>query len=558
MSSSEEKKVKDVFEEIAEETKPLGVISPRGKGKSWALTSIIEIARLAGWHAIIFDTKGDDILLDTPAMGWQATVLSARTGGKVKPKGWNVEFTTFNFPYGLRKGIPLKYRLDPIAVKQIGFAHLSYMSEILTQTDVRLLTNAYLRAGGPLATVDDMLAYLFMRVKGKRMPSDALIAMMTCGFFADESPLEPENLFPRIEENKIDFVVIGPNWFKTNVRPLAYLATVMVMDSITDYLSESSIPQQIIWVFRELGVVGPRRAPRGAKWLFARSVESIIQQARQSFLSVTKPYWEAQAIGDVSPPVLENTPMYLIHPMALKSKGQRRRLEDYIPISEEIVSRVEPMHDPGPGCFFFLREDGTWEYIARFPPPKSLRVRELSRVRREEAKRVSKLVSKLLPQRDLEPVLRDAIAKMLNAMDMTQQYERIYAERFDMTVTVFSPKDISRVLADFLVALRYGVKYNDARPVLVTRRALSSWAFNISGRKTSVAMSFGPAKLEPKVNSKRPLLNSMGISIGKDSSGDLVFKVYPDKFLPAFDQLRNIILEKTKIPLSKLKIDESG
>ena len=520
----------ELLRDVAESSHVIGVIGERGLGKSWLATLLKEIARLAGdWHGITWDTKGDDPLLDTPADGWQARRLRALG---LEPRGWRVKFYTFNFPYGLRD-TPLKYELAPIALRMIGFGHLRMLSSVLSPADQRLLVDAYFDAGGPEATLADVIRKVLLK-KGSKV-SRTLLALLTSGFFADESPLEPENLLAEAEER--DFTVISTAYFESSSVALARFGLLVLLDAIKHYLRATQTTHRLIFTFRELGEVAPRSGAVGGAWHLAQHVVDFVRTARQTGFSVTRLFYEAQSVRDVPTALLANTHVLIIHPANLKQEDQMREVKRHWPIPEELRRRLAPMRVDQPGKFILLRKDGDWAILSNVPPPLSMRIREPRT--REEAIREAERCAKLLPRMDLSRPLQEALERMRWWLAQAQDIED---DQLLVDPTIINPSlRLTKGLATLLFALRRVLDGADGVQT-VSRRELSSWLYRTVGN-TNDARWLSPYLIGKSVERGRPILKAAGIRVGRTRDGDMAFAVDCRKFGAAWERRRDVVLE---------------
>jgi len=509
----------EVYIRIAQTSECTGALGIRGKGKSWVLTVLMEIAALSGWNFIVFDTKGDDLFLDQPATGWQAKVLEKKYG--LKPRGWDTVFYTFNFPYGLN-GVPVKFNLAPITFNMIGFGHLKKLGNLLTTTEKRLLVEAYLSNGGPYARLEDVIKYVVDRKKDK---AGLLLALLTSGFFADDSPLHPSNLLQIALKHH--FTVINTTFLDSSVEDLGYFGTLVTINALKNYLKTLSEPTRLAVAFREMGETTKRYGSEGPLWHLAREIESFIRIARQSTLVVTKLFWEAQDVKDVPHTILHNTEVLFVHPTTLLQESQYKELKAYFEIPSSLMRKVESIGDPGPGFFIMLTKSGDWLMLP-FPPPLSKRVREISGLSEKEIEEEMKHID--LPRMDIKPLLEEAITRY----KMWAKGDELILEPTDVAVEL----RLSKPTAALLYALRHAPVRRQGM-VAIPRRDLSSFMMKKFGE--SMAMLLGPAKLIPALRKSLPLLRAMHVNIGRGRDGDLVFGYPWEEYTRAYDQIEDVV-----------------
>ncbi len=145
--------------------------------------------------------------------------------------------------------------------------------------EARDLFDAYYSAGGPDARLDDMIEAL-TRKKGEKV-NPRLLALLTSGFFDDESPLEPDRLVRTIQRH--EFTVLSNAYFKPSVRDLGRFALNVVLDNLMGHLVQAIEDARIVVHFRELREVAPRVGAMGSTWHLRERIENFVTLLRFNF-----------------------------------------------------------------------------------------------------------------------------------------------------------------------------------------------------------------------------------------------------------------------------------
>lgn len=538
---SDRKSIVEALEEISLTSSHIGAVGLTGVGKTWLLQLLAELAVMTGdWTCIDLDTKGDDIFIDVPAKELQAEILKS---SGLKPQRWNALFGTFNYPYGLLN-VPLKYQLWSLTPKMIGPGHLELFRGFLSDRDLELFRNAYVSVGGRHATVEDLLSYMLTQ---KKKPSDFLLSLFASGFISNHSQIEPENLMDEVLRR--DFIVIGSNFFDSSLMDFSYVCQAITIAAAVDYLRTASISRKIIWLLREVGQYGYRArkaGPKRALLIMAWITEMLASMCRRTGFSVTRIFWEAQNLLDVSPRILENTKTIFIHPMNLKSKKQLGLLEKYIPVSEEIKRRIAPLKDPGPGRFFMIHIDGSWTYF-KYPPPLSYRSFEPADLSYKTLEEEARKYYAQLPVRNLEPLIREALVNLADIKEEVVEKPKLNFFK----PTVIPLKEIPQPIATLLLALYYYPE-DGTEELSIARRTLSSWSWKYGGIKAQKVLT--PVYLNKHIDRFKAFMRALGVSVGYDTRGDLVFRI-PDvqTFKSELDPIKDKLAKKCALDLKLLE-----
>jgi len=528
-----------ILEDVVNSTHVVGVVGERGVGKSWLLTLLSEIAAMSGtWHNIVYDTKGDDILRDQPAQGWQANVLKAMG---LEPRGWNVKYYTFNFPYGLSSP-PLKFHLAPIALKMIGFGHLKLLSSILNAMEQRLLIDALFSAGWENAKIEDVIKRIL--IKKKEKVSATLLALVTSGFFDNSSPLEAPNLLSEAEN--FDYTVINTSFFEASSINLARFGLLILLDNIKHYLRSIQSSHTLIFIFRELGEIAGRVGMVGTGWHLGQHVIEFVRTARQTGFSVTKVFYEAQSVVDVPPPLLSNTHVLFVHPVNLKQGKQLKEVKKYWEMPESFLRSVAALENARPGLFYVLRKDGSWD-ILNSPPPLSMMIREY--VDKREAEKEAELVENLLPKWDISELRDHAIRRMgfwrIQAAELSEEdvFQLMDPEELSRE---FRSVRVNKGMAVLLLAMwGHIVAHSNGEEFMqIRRKDLVHWLYqtwrkqnpDLPPHKTPSHL-IAPVNLKYYLRANKKLLTLAGIKWGKLANNDLAFVVNTRRFMALWEEL---------------------
>ncbi|MCD6348513.1 MAG: hypothetical protein J7L91_02695 [Candidatus Korarchaeota archaeon] len=345
---------------------------------------------MRGWHPLIIDVKGEDETLHLPAKGDQARSLRAHG---LEPRAWKVKYLTPNFPLGM-EAIPITFDLASLSMKMLSYGHFRSIEGFLSPSEARDLFDAYFRAGGPDAKLDDIMTYLLRR-RGDG-GSSRLLALMTSGLFSDDSILEPRNLVDVIANH--DFTIFSTAYFKPSSRDLARFVLSVVLDNLMSHLVQSVEDVRLVVHFRELREVAPRTGAMGSQWHLRNRIENFVTFLRQTKTALTRVFYEVQNVKSIPKTLLDNTQAVFVHPFNLKEEEQRKELGRYFPIPDSVVHAIAPLRKAVPGKWIFLSKSGYASWVTS-PPPLSLRIPEPRSP--EEAKRISQLINELVPRRRL-------------------------------------------------------------------------------------------------------------------------------------------------------------
>ena len=349
---------------------------------------------LKGWHPLIVDVKGEDETLHIPARGKQEQWLKAEN---LQPRGWKTEYFTFCFPYAM-ESVPMHFQLAPISVKMLSYGHFRSIGGFLSPMEVRHLFDAYLSAGGPDATLEEILS----RINLKKFVSPRVISLLTSGFLADSSPLEPARLTEITGKN--EFTVLSNAYFSPSSRDLGRFALNVVLDNLMGYLVQTIESSRIIVHFRELREIAPRAGAVGSQWHLKERVENFVTLLRQTRTALTRVFYEVQNAQSVPKTLLDNTQCVFVHPINLKQESQYKELKKYFDIPDKIMHVIGPMTNIKPGKWVFITKYGFADLV-NVPPPMSFRMPEPEV---EEAEELRTLYSKLVPRRKLTEELEEA------------------------------------------------------------------------------------------------------------------------------------------------------
>ncbi len=345
---------------------------------------------MKGWHPLIIDVKGEDETLHIPAKGDQARSLRAYG---LEPRSWKVKYLTPNFPLGM-EAIPITFDLASLSMRMLSYGHFRSIEGFLSPSEARDLFDAYFRAGGPDARLEDIITYL-LKKRGDS-GSSRLLALMTSGLFSDDSILEPNNLVEVVARH--DFTVFSTAYFKPSSRDLARFVLSVVLDNLMSHLVQSVEDVRLVVHFRELREVAPRTGAMGSQWHLRNRIENFVTFLRQTKTALTRVFYEVQNVKSIPKTLLDNTQAVFVHPFNLKEEEQRKELAKYFPIPDSVVHAIAPLKKVVPGKWIFLSKSGYASWVTS-PPPLSLRIPEPKSP--EEAKRISQMIVELVPRRKL-------------------------------------------------------------------------------------------------------------------------------------------------------------
>ena len=524
-----------VLSDIVASTHVVGVVGERGTGKSWLLTLLSEIAAMGDWHNIVWDTKGDDVLRDIAAQGWQARVLKA---AGLEPRGWKTKYYTFKFPYGLTN-VPFKFNLAPIALKMIGFGHLELLGSVLSASEQRLLVDAYFDAGGRDAKIEDVIKRILVKKKKEKL-SRTLLALVTCGFFDNTSPLEADNLLNEAEN--YDYTIVNTSFFEASSIGLARFGLLVLLDNIKHYLRSMQTSHMVIFTFRELGEIAGRVGMVGTGWHLAQHVVDFVRTARQTGLSVTKVFYEAQSVRDVPPPLLENTHVVFVHPTNMKQEKQLKEIKKYWPLSEDLLRSVAAIENDRPGFFYVLRKDGSWDLL-NAPPPLSMMIREY--LSKEEAEKEREMLDNLLPKMNIAELEREAITRMkfwlLQKIDKEETDIGFFDfEKFSRTFRM------TRTVAYILAGIRYNMPPNGGT-FMITRHDISAWVYKQWRMIHPTGLAL-PSRwttyrnVLASLGKRKKAFEEIGIRYAVSQDKKIIFIVDSERFMKAWEYYKNDVL----------------
>lgn len=510
---------------LAKRTACIGFIGIRGASKTWTAQRVLELLRGRGWHPLIVDVKGEDETLHLPAQGLQARKLRARG---VEPRGWDVEYLTFNFPLAM-EAVPTRFRLAPISIRMLSFGHFRTLGGFLSPSEARDLFDAYYSAGGPDAKLDDIIEAL-LRKRGEKV-SPRLLALLTSGFFADESPLEPNRLVEIIQRR--DFTVLSNAYFKPSARDLGRFALNVVLDNLMGHLVQSIEDARIIVHFRELREVAPRVGAMGSTWHLRERIENFVTLLRQTRTALTRVFYEVQNVQSVPKTLLDNTQAVFVHPMNLKEERQRKELAKYFPIPDSVIHAVAPMRRMIPGKWIFISKDGHAEIVTSLPP-QSLRMPEPRDP--EDAKRLSKMYRELVPRRELKEELKEARRKYRYWLARVKVLQRKGEDYDEMEVELPPPETmilnrIPQKLALFMKAFKLKAPLDGQETFAFDAGQPKDWARELWGAWAS--QQIAPSKLEYMMRNKRAKaqLRIAGFRFYRDTEGNLMGELDVKRFL---------------------------
>mgnify|MGYP000459833172 CR=1 FL=1 len=551
---SEAEEIRDI---LARETGCVGFVGIRGSGKGMADTFLLEnLTERYGWHPLILDVKGEDETLHVPAQGIQAELLRAEG---LSPRGFNTAYFTFNYPLAMFPP-PLHFELASISVRMLSIDHFRLLGSFLTPTEQRELFDAYYTAGGHGATMEDIMKALMAR-KGEKV-SPRLLAFLTSGFLADESPLEPATLLRIMERH--DFTVLSTAYFPPSARELSRFALYVVMDNLMSHLLSSVEETQLIIVVRELREVAPKSGAMGALWHLARQIETFVTLLRQTRFATSRLFYEVQNFRSVPDTIRENTRVLFVHPENLRDPSQLKEISKHFPIPER-VKRAIPGMKFKPGRFILLTRDGQYA-IVTFPPPRSFRIFEDPRHKKSQMK----IYTKLVTWRDLREDLNRARAEYLRWMTLAK------VGRIDLDVGVvlrpdmLDPSKLPKYVATALTAVAVFLARNSGliRPkITVRRKTLASTMVELfreradgplwsekggRGPLTTYEKSlilFSPSHVAKLVRRHPEALTMAGIFVASSEDGrDFVFEVDVRKFVTFWSVAGEEVWKRAEMP----------
>ncbi len=501
---------------LARETSCIGFIGIRGASKTWTAQLVLELLALRGWHPLVIDVKGEDETLHLPARGVQALSLRARG---LEPRGWDTEYLTFNFPLAM-DAVPTRFRLASLSIKMLSFGHFRSLGGFLSPSETRDLFDAYYSAGGPDAELDAIIEAL-LRKRGEKV-SPRLLALLTSGFLADESPLEPERLVEIVQRR--DFTVLSGAYFKPSVRDLGRFALNVVLDNLMGHLVQAIEDARMIVHFRELREVAPRVGAMGSTWHLRERIENFVTLLRQTRTALTRVFYEVQNVQSVPKTLLDNTQAVFIHPMNLKEERQRKELAKYFPISKAVIHTVVPMRRMIPGKWIFIAKSGHAELVT-FPPPMSLRMPEPKSS--EDAAGLSKLYAELVPRRKLKEEFEEARRRYRYWLARARLLQGENFDELDQLEIELPPPEtmildrIPQKLALFVEIFKLRAPLDGREVFSFSISQPAAWARQVWGPRAQMAIA--PSKVEQMLRSRknRIQLRVMGFRFWRDSEGNL-------------------------------------
>ncbi len=488
---------------------------------------MLELLAQRGWHPLVIDVKGEDETLHLPARGLQAKRLRARG---LEPRGWDVDYLTFNFPLAM-EAVPTRFRLAPLSIRMLSFGHFRTLGGFLSPSEARDLFDAYYSAGGPDARLDDLTEAL-LRKRGDKV-SPRLLALLTSGFFDDSSPLEPDRLVGTVQRH--EFTVLSNAYFKPSVRDLGRFALNVVLDNLMGHLVQAIEDARIIVHFRELREVAPRVRAMGSTWHLKERIENFVTLLRQTRTALTRVFYEVQNVQSVPKTLLDNTQAVFVHPMNLKEERQRKELAKYFPVSEAVIHSVAPMRKMEPGKWVFIAKNGHAEIVTS-PPPMSLRMPEPKSP--EDAARLSRLYSELVPRRELREEFEEARrryrywlarAQVLQREPDVDELDRLEIELPPPETMVLN--HIPRKLALFVKVFKLKAPLDGNEVFNFSISQPAAWARQVWGPWAQIAIA--PSRVEQMLRSRgnRLQLRIAGFRFWRDSEGNLGGTLEVDRYL---------------------------
>ncbi len=514
------KKLTDYLKQIlAETTACVGFIGIRGASKTWTAQYVLEMLTMKGWHPLIIDVKGEDETLHIPAKGNQARSLRAHG---LEPRAWKVKYLTPNFPLGM-ESIPLTFDLASLSMKMLSYGHFRSIEGFLSPSEARDLFDSYFRAGGPDAKLDDIIAHL-LRKRGDS-GSSRLLALMTSGLFSDDSILEPKNLVNVIAEH--DFTVFSTAYFKPSSRDLARFVLSVVLDNLMSHLVQSVEDVRLVVHFRELREVAPRTGAMGSQWHLRNRIENFVTFLRQTKTALTRVFYEVQNVKSIPKTLLDNTQAVFIHPFNLKEEEQRKELARYFPIPDSVVHAIAPLRKAIPGKWIFLSKSGYASWVTS-PPPLSLRVPEPKSP--EEAKRISQMISELVPRRELRDELNAARKRYKNWLARARYLRNEVEEEIEMFEEELPPPEtmvlskIPRKFALFMKSFEFAPLDGKEKFVFNLTQP-GHWVRKRWGRKAQTYVISTALRAMLRNKNNRAQLRIAGFRFFEDTEGNLLGEV---------------------------------
>ncbi|RLG41908.1 MAG: hypothetical protein DRO05_02685 [Thermoproteota archaeon] len=567
MEASEE--YSDFLKEfLMESTEVKAWIGPRGSRKTWSSQRIDEIAvEEYNKHILLVDVKGDDETLHLPApkeVGGRLTKqyrLLKDYG--LEPKGWKVKYLTFNFPPGLQS-IPATFELASLTPRMISFEHFKYMGGFLSDTESRMLFDAFYDAGGQKASVKDIIVSL---LRENRKVPPRLLALLTSGLFRDpgKSPLEPEKLIDIIRKH--DFTVLSIAYF-SGAENIGRFCLFVTLSNLLGYMRDVGFPLQIIIHLRELTAIAPKQWIYGNIWHLHRLIVDFVNILRQARTATGTLIVETQAAWYIPTALLFNMPAAFVSPLSLLDEEELKTIRKHFRASldDEIKNKIENLiravklsktlsKDDLKGKWFFLTKGGFRAWIPPLPPPVSARIPEITR--EKEALAWDRWLKDNVPRVDISDLRDEAIRayRYWKALARSKKLDRVKGLEGLIPVVELplpSKSDLKNA-PKYLAAL--------ACVIALELDGVKEETFIITGHKirSKARAWYGDAARwllrDESLNSLRPsgqsrariMAEMMGLRLVKTSLGKPAIAVSVPRFKQAWERCKDVLISKAEL-----------